>query len=250
MAGEMAHEIKGRWSEEAAVAALSELAHAGADPDDPKEKKRRRIVEAAAALFVEQGYRKTSMDEIARRAHVAKGTLYLYAKTKADLLVQAIALEKLSRVDAWKPLWDPDKSPADKLAFLLESMLVLPEQLPLTARLLSGEREIVYVLQEFDPALLKQNEAESRQLFTGLIDAAAPGRFSAAELDAHAAALMAIGYTSMVLSEEHHRRGLDVAEQSRRIARMLVHGIVHDPEAGRDDARKSPRKTSRKRSSR
>ena len=38
-------------------------------------------------LFERLGYRRTSVDEVARQAGVAKGTVYLYFKTKADLLV-------------------------------------------------------------------------------------------------------------------------------------------------------------------
>ena len=43
------------------------------------------ILEAAAGLFLERGFAETRMDEIARRADVAKGTLYLYFPTKAAM---------------------------------------------------------------------------------------------------------------------------------------------------------------------
>lgn len=48
------------------------------------------IVAAAAALFAEQGFAGTRLDAVARRAGVAKGTLYLYFDTKEDLF-RAIA---------------------------------------------------------------------------------------------------------------------------------------------------------------
>ena len=41
------------------------------DPEDPRERKRLRIIQAATELFIRQGYRKTSMDEVARQAGVA-----------------------------------------------------------------------------------------------------------------------------------------------------------------------------------
>lgn len=44
------------------------------------------LLEAALGTFVERGYAATSMDEIARRAGVSKGTLYLYYPGKAELL--------------------------------------------------------------------------------------------------------------------------------------------------------------------
>lgn len=75
-----------------------------------KEKFQRRnaILKAARHLFFEKGYR-TTMDEIAERAHLGKGTLYLYFKGKDELYVSVIlegfkALEKrmqeqLAKVD-------------------------------------------------------------------------------------------------------------------------------------------------------
>lgn len=44
------------------------------------------LMETASGLFVEKGYDKTTMDEIAAAAGVAKGTLYHYFKNKAELL--------------------------------------------------------------------------------------------------------------------------------------------------------------------
>jgi len=48
--------------------------------------KLQRITEAARALFVEKGFDETTTREIARRADVALGTLFLYATDKRDLL--------------------------------------------------------------------------------------------------------------------------------------------------------------------
>lgn len=43
------------------------------------------IVNAATALFAERGFSATRLDDVARRAGVAKGTVYLYFDTKEDL---------------------------------------------------------------------------------------------------------------------------------------------------------------------
>ena len=43
------------------------------------------ILDPAEQLFIQFGYRRTTMDDVARRAGVAKGTLYLYFESKADL---------------------------------------------------------------------------------------------------------------------------------------------------------------------
>ncbi|CAG1003217.1 partial Fatty acid metabolism regulator protein, partial [Myxococcaceae bacterium] len=43
------------------------------------------LVEAATAVFLEQGYRRTQMADVAERLGVAKGTLYLYVESKEAL---------------------------------------------------------------------------------------------------------------------------------------------------------------------
>ena len=45
----------------------------------------RRILDAAAHAFLELGYRRTRLDDVARRSRVAVGTLYLYADSKESL---------------------------------------------------------------------------------------------------------------------------------------------------------------------
>ncbi|MGX8850868.1 TetR/AcrR family transcriptional regulator [Amedibacillus sp. YH-ame10] len=49
-----------------------------------------RIQQAAIALFKEQGVESTSVNEIVKRANVAKGTFYLYYKDKSALISQIL----------------------------------------------------------------------------------------------------------------------------------------------------------------
>ena len=49
--------------------------------------KRERIIDAARELFREKGFDAATTREIAERAEVGAGTLFLYAKNKSDLLV-------------------------------------------------------------------------------------------------------------------------------------------------------------------
>ena len=49
--------------------------------------KRQRILQAAVKVFARKGYFAAKVSEIARRADVADGTIYLYFKNKEDILV-------------------------------------------------------------------------------------------------------------------------------------------------------------------
>ncbi len=49
------------------------------------DKKRTAILEAALKLFGQYGYRRTSIEDIAHEAEIAKGTVYLSFKSKEDV---------------------------------------------------------------------------------------------------------------------------------------------------------------------
>jgi len=55
--------------------------------------KRRQIIEGARAVFLAQGFDAASMSDIARKAGVSKGTLYVYFDSK-EALFQAIVHEQ------------------------------------------------------------------------------------------------------------------------------------------------------------
>ena len=50
------------------------------------EDKQRAILRAATEVFCEQGFEAASMQAIAERAGVGKGTLYLYYQSKGELI--------------------------------------------------------------------------------------------------------------------------------------------------------------------
>jgi len=56
-------------------------------PRRRSEDKRRRILDAAARVFARKGYFTSRVADIAKRAGVADGTIYLYFRNKEDILV-------------------------------------------------------------------------------------------------------------------------------------------------------------------
>ncbi|AVT12885.1 TetR/AcrR family transcriptional regulator [Paracidovorax avenae] len=55
-----------------------------------KEARPGELLEAALDLFVERGYAATKVDEVAARAGVSKGTLFLYFPSKEDLFKEVV----------------------------------------------------------------------------------------------------------------------------------------------------------------
>lgn len=57
----------------------------------PQDARRRQILEAARRLLVRRGFQDVVLDDVARQAGVAKGTLFLYYSSKEELLAAAFA---------------------------------------------------------------------------------------------------------------------------------------------------------------
>ncbi len=64
------------------------------------DSRKKEIVKAAWISFMEKGYEKTTMREIARRMNASTGVLYTYFKSKDEILVelQASVLKRIERI--------------------------------------------------------------------------------------------------------------------------------------------------------
>src|SRR2546430_17710547 len=61
---------------------------------DERTLREERILDAAATLLARWGYRKTTIDDVAREAGVGKGTIYLHWKDKTELFRAVIWREQ------------------------------------------------------------------------------------------------------------------------------------------------------------
>lgn len=98
-----------------------------------KEDKRARLRDAAWALFREKGFEHTTTKEIAARAGVASGTLFLYARDKADVLF-LVFHERLSAAvdEGLRTL--PDGPLLEQLLHLFAGFFRVYEEAPEVAR--------------------------------------------------------------------------------------------------------------------
>jgi AcrR family transcriptional regulator len=56
----------------------------------PDDARRRRLLDAALSTFIRYGFRKTSMEEVARASHLSRQGLYLHFATKEELFHAAV----------------------------------------------------------------------------------------------------------------------------------------------------------------
>jgi AcrR family transcriptional regulator len=91
-------------------------------PAEPSAKRSRRkqerpgeLLEAALDLFVEKGYAATRVDEVAARAGVSKGTLFLYFASKEELFKAVVRHSIAGRFGEWSEELDNYCAPSTDL---------------------------------------------------------------------------------------------------------------------------------------
>src|SRR6476659_3262407 len=100
------------------------LCPVGAKRERRKEARPGELLDAALDLFVEKGFAATRSEEVAARAGVSKGTLFLYFPSKEELF-KAVVRENISgRFAEWNDEFDKfEGSSADMVRHCMRAWL-------------------------------------------------------------------------------------------------------------------------------
>jgi len=93
-----------------------------------KEDRPEEITAAALHAFAEKGYAATRVDDVAKRAGVSKGLLYLYFRTKEDLFKSVVRSFVVPRLDALTSIIDNSEMSSEE--FLRGPFLEFVKTLP------------------------------------------------------------------------------------------------------------------------
>jgi AcrR family transcriptional regulator len=153
-----------------------------------KREKRSRILQAALEVFAEKGFAAATTQEIAARAGVAAGTLFLYANSKEELLLDAFAGDMAEVLETAEATLPAEAPVLDQLTHMARLVIdyhrgVGPE---LSLVLL---RELMYGPVHVWPAGEKGPKG-AVALIERIIEAGLHRRLLRAGLDTHAAAQM------------------------------------------------------------
>ena len=157
----------------------------------PKEKYE-AILAAAKLLFGHYGYRRTSIDDIAREARIAKGTVYLYFKSKEEIfraLCQQLLDAMLAAAEEARQSTGPVEQRLRRLiAAKFDSLFELVHRSPHARELIDAKNQLSGdIFSQVDRRYL-------RLLSAAMNDAAEQGEldFSRAGVDADTAAELLI----------------------------------------------------------
>jgi len=132
------------------------------DPSDERVLREERLLDVAADLLVRWGYRRTTLDDVAREAGVGKGTIYLHWKDKKDLFRTAIwrASQQAGEDLKQRIAADPEGGLPHRL--WMHSMLVTLAH-PLVAAMIKGQPDLFQ-------GLMGSFDQQARQQLVGHAD--------------------------------------------------------------------------------
>jgi len=90
--------------------------------------RRREILEAARKVFGAQGYEGATLDEVAREAEFAKGTLYSYFDSKAELFTALVQFEFTELTDRAKEALNEEKDAVQAVRATIVAFLTYFEE--------------------------------------------------------------------------------------------------------------------------
>ncbi len=93
-----------------------------------KEMRRKSILEAAGVVFFEKGLRAATLDEIAEKAEVSKGTIYLYFSSKEDLYCSLMTKGLLMLLETFRQSNPDESDPTGAIRLFGEAYLQFSRQ--------------------------------------------------------------------------------------------------------------------------
>src|SRR5215468_2585652 len=191
------------------------------DPDKPQQ-----IIDAAIRVFARNGYYNSRVSDIAREAGIASGTIYLYFKTKDEILVSLFRDKMAEWVAFARREIAREADPVAKIRRLVALHFSVLEQNPALAEVVQIELRQGHKF--FRGASAHEVSAYFDLIGSILEEGVAAGRFEPA-LPVKVATKVLFGAmdqvaTSWVLG----KRGYKLTEAAEAVATIFLKGVIRN----------------------
>ena len=109
--------------------------------EEKKQAQRQAIMEVAKEHFERFGYKRAVIDDIVREVGIAKGTFYLYFKSKDQLLFELISQSRHEMLEKFMALIAEQETAEGQIRVIIEMSFQAFEDYPLLARLIAEDPE-------------------------------------------------------------------------------------------------------------
>jgi len=187
----------------------------------PPDDKRQRILAAATAVFAERDFHRVQVSEVATRAGVGKGTVYLYFPTK-DALHQVALQASLERLAEEVEAAAAAGRPVDET---LEAIVLG------ILRFFWRRQHLLTLLQRYEQRRSRRAGARGHRALIAVEQVLARSRLGGPNGARHLAAAFLFGMARAAIFE--HGSDDRPEDAARRIVDIYLHGIAGRPRASR-----------------
>ena len=205
------------------------------------EERERRILDAAADLFVHYGFDKTTVSDIAREAGISKGAIYLHFTSKDSLFEALMVREMRTYAETWFELLEADPAGGTIAAMYKNSLYALNSSPFMAAMFRQDGRILGNYLRKpdnFFRTYRAQQTESDRYVFVKMMQETGTVRQDIdARVIAHIMDMLAFGLVSMddILPKENMPPFEDIIEGIAAIMdKALTPADGGNPEAGRE----------------
>jgi TetR/AcrR family fatty acid metabolism transcriptional regulator len=201
-----------------------------------REEREQLILDAAQALLVEKGYHEMSMDEIAARVGIAKGTVYLHFPGKEELMFALITRDMGNFIETIDQRLAEATTPREQLVAIIsymmhaifgarfQALLAIAQQPELRARFIEHKAQFVTQRQQLEERLGRIFDAGKA---SGDFDANMP------------TPIMVTLFETMVAAQRHQQllteQQLPIDEVIAQVMRFFFKGIAAEtPQKGNE----------------
>jgi len=129
--------------------------------------KKQMILDLATRIFSRYGYAKTSLDEIAAEANIAKGTIYYYFPSKEELFIRVVEAQANNFVDEMRRNLLMEKGFEKKLRYFIQAPVrYVCEEMPIW---LEGLKAIPFNFSEHFDNFRKHNRDKMLELLLEIL---------------------------------------------------------------------------------
>ncbi|HPF09440.1 MAG TPA: TetR/AcrR family transcriptional regulator [Candidatus Cloacimonadota bacterium] len=190
--------------------------------------KKQIILDIATRIFSRYGYAKTSLDEIAQDAKIAKGTIYYYFPSKEDLFLNVVKAQAQQFVQEMHGSLSKVHGFENKLRYFMQApMIYVCEKMPLWVE---GLKAIPFNFQQHFDGFREENRGNMLSLLMeiiheGIEQGLVSDRISADRLCEVINDWFLMGYLSIVVVDFDELL-LRIKRDHETIMQLIMYGIV------------------------